>query len=92
MRAADIVGARNAGLTPILIDRRNIFPDADCRITAGDDCVAISGWRNPGVEREISISSSVMSSRPSSSFRDASTIWSRASASGSTPRATTTAT
>jgi FMN phosphatase YigB (HAD superfamily) len=29
---ADILGARNAGLTPILIDRRNIFPDADCRV------------------------------------------------------------
>ncbi|MBM4423959.1 MAG: HAD family hydrolase [Chloroflexi bacterium] len=32
---ADIVGARNAGLIPILIDRRNIFPDADCRIIRG---------------------------------------------------------
>lgn len=29
---ADIVGARNAGLTGILIDRRGIFPDADCRV------------------------------------------------------------
>lgn len=29
---ADIVGARNAGLVPILIDRRDIFPDADCRV------------------------------------------------------------
>jgi putative hydrolase of the HAD superfamily len=29
---ADIVGARNAGLVPILIDRRDLFPDADCRV------------------------------------------------------------
>jgi HAD superfamily hydrolase (TIGR01509 family) len=28
---ADIVGSRKAGLTPILIDRRDIFPEADCR-------------------------------------------------------------
>lgn len=27
---ADIVGARNAGITPILIDRDRVFPDADC--------------------------------------------------------------
>jgi len=27
---ADIVGARNAGITPILIDREDIFPNADC--------------------------------------------------------------
>ena len=27
---ADIVGARNAGMFPILIDREKIFPDADC--------------------------------------------------------------
>jgi len=29
---ADIVGARGAGLTPILIDRRGLFPDADCQV------------------------------------------------------------
>lgn len=29
---ADIVGARNAGLVPILIDRRDLFPEADCRV------------------------------------------------------------
>lgn len=29
---ADIIGARNAGITPILIDRDRIFPDADCRV------------------------------------------------------------
>ena len=29
---ADILGARNAGLVPILIDRRDIFPDADCQV------------------------------------------------------------
>lgn len=29
---ADVVGARGAGLTGILIDRRGIFPDADCRV------------------------------------------------------------
>lgn len=29
---ADIVGARGAGLTPILVDRRGVFPDADCRV------------------------------------------------------------
>lgn len=29
---ADIVGARGAGLTPILVDPRGIFPDADCRV------------------------------------------------------------
>ena len=28
----DVVGARNAGLVPVLIDRRGIFPDADCRV------------------------------------------------------------
>lgn len=27
---ADVVGARNAGITPILIDREGVFPDADC--------------------------------------------------------------
>jgi FMN phosphatase YigB (HAD superfamily) len=27
---ADILGARNAGIYPILIDREGIFPDADC--------------------------------------------------------------
>lgn len=32
---ADVVGARNAGLIPILYDPRGIFPDADCtRITS----------------------------------------------------------
>ncbi len=29
---ADIVGAKNAGITPILLDRSNIFSDADCKI------------------------------------------------------------
>lgn len=29
---ADVVGARSAGLTGILIDRRGLFPDADCRV------------------------------------------------------------
>jgi putative hydrolase of the HAD superfamily len=29
---ADVLGARGAGLVPILVDRRNIFPEADCRI------------------------------------------------------------
>lgn len=29
---ADVVGARNAGLAAVLIDRRGIFPDADCRV------------------------------------------------------------
>lgn len=29
---ADVVGARNAGLVPILIDRRRVFPDVDCRV------------------------------------------------------------
>ncbi|MCF6278277.1 MAG: HAD family hydrolase [Anaerolineales bacterium] len=28
---ADVVGARNAGLTPVLYDPREIFPDADCK-------------------------------------------------------------
>ena len=28
----DIVGARNAGIHPILYDPRNIFPDADCQV------------------------------------------------------------
>jgi HAD superfamily hydrolase (TIGR01549 family) len=28
----DIVGAKNAGLYPILYDPRNIFPDADCQV------------------------------------------------------------
>ena len=32
---ADIIGARNAGLKPVLYDPRSIFPDADCiRITS----------------------------------------------------------
>ncbi|MBI3242446.1 MAG: HAD family hydrolase [Chloroflexi bacterium] len=29
---ADIVGARRAGLTPVLIDPKGLFPDADCRV------------------------------------------------------------
>ncbi|NIW43325.1 MAG: HAD-IA family hydrolase, partial [Gammaproteobacteria bacterium] len=29
---ADIVGARNAGLNPVLIDRERVFPDADCPV------------------------------------------------------------
>ncbi len=29
---ADIVGAQNAGLTGILIDRRGIFPEVECRV------------------------------------------------------------
>lgn len=28
----DIVGARNVGITPILIDPENIFPDAECKV------------------------------------------------------------
>ncbi len=28
----DIVGAKNVGIHPILIDPRNIFPDADCQV------------------------------------------------------------
>ena len=32
---ADVIGARNAGLEPVLYDPRGIFPDADCtRITS----------------------------------------------------------
>ncbi|MGQ9629002.1 MAG: HAD family hydrolase [bacterium] len=27
---ADVVGARRAGITPVLLDRQGIFPDADC--------------------------------------------------------------
>jgi FMN phosphatase YigB (HAD superfamily) len=27
---ADVVGARRASMTPILIDRRGVFPEADC--------------------------------------------------------------
>jgi predicted HAD superfamily phosphohydrolase YqeG len=27
---ADVVGARNAGIQPILIDPVNLFPEADC--------------------------------------------------------------
>ena len=35
---ADVVGARNAGLVPLLYDPRGIFPDADCaRITSFDE-------------------------------------------------------
>ena len=34
---ADVVGARNAGLTPVLYDPRGLFPEADClRITSFD--------------------------------------------------------
>jgi putative hydrolase of the HAD superfamily len=29
---ADIIGAKNAGLSPVLIDRERIFPDADCPV------------------------------------------------------------
>ena len=29
---ADILGAKNAGITPILLDPRGIFPDADCKV------------------------------------------------------------
>jgi HAD superfamily hydrolase (TIGR01549 family) len=29
---ADILGAQGAGLTPILIDRRGLFPEAECRV------------------------------------------------------------
>ena len=28
----DVVGARNAGIYPILMDPRNVFPDADCQV------------------------------------------------------------
>ncbi|MBI5080589.1 MAG: HAD hydrolase-like protein [Chloroflexi bacterium] len=28
----DIIGARNVGITPILIDPENIFPDAECKV------------------------------------------------------------
>jgi FMN phosphatase YigB (HAD superfamily) len=27
---ADVVGARRAGLTPVLVDPRGVFPEADC--------------------------------------------------------------
>jgi len=30
----DIIGARNAGIYPILYDPRNIFPDVDCQVIA----------------------------------------------------------
>jgi FMN phosphatase YigB (HAD superfamily) len=35
---ADVIGARNAGLQPILIDPVNLFPEADCTVidTIGD--------------------------------------------------------
>jgi putative hydrolase of the HAD superfamily len=29
---ADVVGARRAGIRPVLIDRQGIFPDADCEV------------------------------------------------------------
>ncbi len=39
---ADVVGARNAGLAPILYDPRGIFPDADCpRITSFNDLAGV---------------------------------------------------
>jgi HAD superfamily hydrolase (TIGR01549 family) len=28
----DVIGARNAGIYPILMDPRNVFPDADCQV------------------------------------------------------------
>jgi HAD superfamily hydrolase (TIGR01549 family) len=28
---ADVVGARNAGIEPVLLDRAGLYPDADCR-------------------------------------------------------------
>lgn len=32
---SDVIGARNAGITPVLYDPRGVFPDADCtRITS----------------------------------------------------------
>lgn len=37
---ADVLGARQAGLTPVLIDPRNIFPDADCAVITGIDQLA----------------------------------------------------
>ena len=27
---ADVVGARNVGITPVLIDREGLYPTADC--------------------------------------------------------------
>jgi putative hydrolase of the HAD superfamily len=33
----DVVGAKNAGLYPILYDPRNIFPDADCQVISSID-------------------------------------------------------
>lgn len=39
---ADVVGARNAGLMPVLYDPRGIFPDADCtRITSFNELADI---------------------------------------------------
>jgi len=34
----DVIGARNAGIYPILMDPRNVFPNADCQVirTIGD--------------------------------------------------------
>lgn len=41
---ADVVGARRAGLTPILVDPLDIFPEADCiRIRAFDELSGIVG-------------------------------------------------
>lgn len=37
----DIIGAQNAGIYPVLIDPRNIFPDADCqKITKISDLIS----------------------------------------------------
>ena len=39
---ADIVGARRAGLTPVLYDPNNIFPEADCiTITSFDQLKSV---------------------------------------------------
>jgi len=39
---ADVVGSRRAGLTPVLVDPLNIFPDADCiRIKTFDELIHI---------------------------------------------------
>ena len=29
---ADVVSARGAGLTPVLLDPKGVFPDADCKV------------------------------------------------------------
>ncbi len=33
----DVIGAKNAGIYPILYDPRNIFPDADCQVISSID-------------------------------------------------------